>query len=298
MPTSSSPTDLANLSLAKIGAQPINSLTDQANPSALACNLNFWQAVLEVSRATRWNCILTTAQLSPVAQTPIAGGTVPPSPATWAPLTTYQANTYLTYGGYYYQVEFTYTSTNNFLNDLTTGALVQTNLPTNAPFFDDCGSQYPSGWAFAYLLPSDFQLLVSLNDHICALVWGGDGSTADYEIMGLTLYCDRSQAVIQYVQRQPDTTRFDSLFVNALTFKLASMISTTLRQDGGGMEAMLLQEYKRALGEARQKNGGEQQARRFNPINSSRFIQAHWGGVNGHIYIPGWLAKMIWGLRE
>jgi len=39
--TTLSPTDIANLALAKIGAQSIQSLTDLTNPSAIVCNSNF-----------------------------------------------------------------------------------------------------------------------------------------------------------------------------------------------------------------------------------------------------------------
>ena len=281
MPTTLSPVNIANIALSKIGAQSINSLTDQANASSLQCNINWQLAYLEVSRASRWNCLVTTAVLVSIVQTPLPGNAPPPNPATWAPLSTYQANTYLTYGGYYYQVEFTYTSTNNFVNDLTTGALVQTNLPTVQPFFPNNGSQYPSGWSYQFALPSDFQLLVALNDNT---YWGcsslGD-TTSNYQIMGLSLFCNAPQAVIQYVQNVADTTKFDALFTNCVALKLASMIATPLRQDGGRMEQALLAEYKVALREARTKNAGEQQARRFNPIPSSRFNQARYCGING-----------------
>lgn len=281
MPTTLSPVDLANIALSKIGAQPINSLNDQTSASSIVCNTNFNLAYLEVSRASRWNCILNTAVLTEVPQTPLPTVVPPANPATWAPFTTYLANTFLTYGGYYYSVEFTYTSTDNFTNDLTTGALVQTNLPTTQPFFPNNGSQYPSGWAYSFALPSDFQLLCALNDNTY-WGWGFYGNnTSDYEIIGPLLYCDTPQAVIQYVQDQPDTTRFDSLFTNCVALKLASMISTTLRQDGGQMEVALLNEYKIAIRDARTKNAGEQQERRFNPIGSSRFNQARRVGING-----------------
>lgn len=281
MPTNLAAVDICNIALSKIGAQAINSITDQTSASAIACNTNFQLAYLEVSRASRWNCILTLAVLVQQVQIPLPGCPVPPNPATWAPFTTYTANTYLTYGGYFYQVMFTYTSTDNFENDLTTGALTQTNLPTTQPFFPNNGSQYPSGWAYKFALPSDFQLLVTLNDNT---YWGYQGfgdTSSDYEIMGNSLYCDTPQAVIQYVQSTADTTKFDSLFANALTLKLASMISTNLRQDGGAMEERLLVAYDRALREARVKNAGEKKARRFNPIPSSLFNRSRYGGRNG-----------------
>jgi hypothetical protein len=120
-----------------------------------------------------------------------------------------------------------------------------------------------------------------LNDNT---YWGWENygdQTSDYEIIGPNLYCDEPQAIIQYVNNVTDTTRFDSLFVNALTFKLASMIATPLRQDGGILEKECLAEYKAALKEARTKNAGEKQARRFNLIGSSLFNRARYGGSNG-----------------
>ena len=258
-------------------------MLDQTNASAIACNTNFQLAYLEVSRASRWNCILNTAILVQVPQTPLPGCTPPPNPATWAPNTTYQANTYLTYGGYYYQVMFTYTSTVDFTNDLTTGALTQTNLPTSQPFFPPNGSGYPSGWAFAYELPADFQLLCALNDNTYwnGTDWSYGDQSSDYEIIGPLLYCDDSQAVIQYVQNVPDTTRFDSLMMSCITFKLAALISTTLRQDGGVMEQKMLEAYEVEMRRARVKNAGEKQARRFNPIGSSLFNAARYRSSNG-----------------
>lgn len=281
MPTTSSTTDLCNLALSKIGASLINSLLDQTNTSAIACNVNFPLAYLEVSRAARWNCLLTTASLVAVVQTPIPPVT-PIGPYTaWAPLTAYLANAVVTYGGYYYTVMFNYTSTVSFLNDLTTGALTQTDLPTSGSTFGaGDGSLYPSSWAYGYALPADFQLLDTLNDQS---VWNGTatGCGGQYEIIGANLYTNDATATIKYVRNQPDVTQFDALMASALTFKLASMIATTLRQDGGKMEQMALMEYKSALREARTKNAGERMPRRFNPINTSRFVQSRFYGVNG-----------------
>lgn len=279
----------------------ITSLLDTRSSSAIICNQNYNLSVLEVARAGRWNCLLTLAQLTEVTQTPVIpsqASTI--SAVAWAPLTSYAANTFVYYGNYYYEVMFAYTSTNNFFNDLTTGALTQQDqqFGTNVPdaFSPVDGSMYQSGWPFAYALPADFQLLVALNDNTIATAWGGGGQQiSSYEIIGDTLCCNDSIAVIQYVKKEPDSTKFDSLFTNALTFKLASVIATPLRHDGGAMEAAMLAEYKRALREARQKNGGERQNRRFNPIATSVFNQARYRGLMGAIYLPRWIAKLIHG---
>jgi hypothetical protein len=348
MPSTLGPVDIANISLSKIGASAINSLTDLTNRSAIACNSNFQLAYLQVSRSSRWNCLLTTDNLAQIPQVAIAqGGIVTPPNSTpwlpntlylqgvyvsfgnayyqvagtytsstsfttdlnsghlilfnpngntpvfatpWAQNTAYAANAFVTYGNYFYQVLITYTSSANFLNDLTSGFLAQTDQQSTQTVtdlqLDSCfgGGQFPSGWAFEYALPSDFQLLGSLNSNIC-WDWDGGGTQGDnYEIMGSSLFCNESVAVIQYVKNQPDTTQFDALFTSALTFLLASMISTTLRQDGGKLEAQMLQFYNRALSSARQKNGGEAQARRFNPVRSSRLVRSRffrYGSGNG-----------------
>ena len=214
----------------------------------------------------------------------------PPSFATpWAEFTSYQANAYVTYGNYFYQVLIAYTSTNNFLNDLTSGFLAQTDQQSNQNVsdlvLDSCngGSQYPSGWAFQYALPTDFQLLGVLNGNICWDFDGGGGQGDLYEIMGTSIFCNSPIAVIQYVRDQPDTTQWDAMFTSAFTFLLASMIATPLRQDGGKLEAEMLQAYTRALSAARTRNGGESMPRRFSPLPSSRILRSRywWGDGSG-----------------
>src|SRR6201992_38282 len=208
MPTTLSPVDISNVALSKIGAQPITSLTDLTNQSAIICNTSFLLAYLEVTRAGRWNCLLNTAILVQEPQTPLPGPTAPTPAPNWEINTFYAANTYLTYGGYVYIVMNDYTSTTNVSNDLTAGALTQTNYPTiGYPFFPGNPSAYPSGWAFQFALPSDFQLLAVLNDNT---YWFTAGSGVDYQIMGSSLFCNWNQAVIQYVPNVPDTTRWDS----------------------------------------------------------------------------------------
>ena len=293
MPTSLSPVSIANVALSKIGSATISSLTDLTSQEAITCNNNWELAYLEVSRSARWSCLLTPAVLVQIPQTPLPGATPTPTPVAWAPLTAYLANVYLTYGGYVYITNYAYTSTNNFLNDLGTDALTQTNLPASSPFFPpNTGGGYPSGWAFQYALPADFQLLAELNDQVYWDFWGWGND--DYEIMNgvlsppvaqqagqASLFTNASQAVIKYVQNVADPTRFDALFTAALTFKLASMIATSLRQDGGRMEQAMLGLYRQAMAKAEVKNAGERKPRRFNLIASSRVNLARFGGING-----------------
>ncbi len=289
--TTLSPTDIANQAISKVGAMSIQSLGDTTSTSAIQCNINFQLAYLSVARASRWNCLLMPAVLTQIEQTPVPGAECPaPSPApAWAPFTTYQPNTFLTFGGYVYIVMYLYTSTDNFNNDLTTGSLVQTNSPVAPNFAYFPGGQvpyYPSGWAYQYALPPDFELLAILNDNECGWgCYGGGpaGSTQGnlYEIMQGSLFTNQSIAVIKYVQNTPDTTLWDPLFCTCVVTKLAAMIATPLRLDGGLMQKMLMEEYRPLLREARQKNAGEKMRRRFNLIYSSIWNAARRGGVNG-----------------
>lgn len=299
MPISNDPTSLSNIALSKIGAQLITSISDNTNTSAIQCNLNFGLCYQEVARAVRWNCLLTTAVLNEVQQVGLPGTSAATSTSitatAWAPLHAYLANVYVTFGGYYYTVMFSYTSSGNFMNDLTTGALAQTDLPTSGSTFGITdGSQYPSGWGHQYLLPANYLLLATVNENV---VWNADGGGGDdYEIMAGSpvypipntpaplvpcLFCDSAQVVVQYVPNQPDTTQWDANFASAFTFKLAAQVATPLRQDGGKLQIEMLQAYKQALSFAQQRNGGEQQVKRFNPVFSSLFNQARQGGANG-----------------
>ena len=71
------------------------------------------------------------------------------------------------------------------------------------------------------------------------------------------------------------------MMADAFTWKLAAALSTPLRQDGGRLAEECMKAYEVCVRQARAKNGGEQKARRFNAIRSSRFTRARYGGVNG-----------------
>ena len=280
--TTLSPTDIANSALSKIGAQAIVSLTDLSNASAIACNNNFQLAFETVARATRWNCLTKTAVLVPVPQLPLPPSAPTPPSIPWAPYTSYAANVYLSYGNAIYTTEYAYTSTGNFTNDLTTGALVQADYPDYNAFGGyPSSASYPSGWPYAFALPGDFILLDSVNANTSEEYGYGNSGADEYEIMGQLIYTNTEQTSIKYVSNNQDTTRWDPLFIDCVTYKLASMIATALRQDGGQTEAAMLAVYKQVLGQAITKNAGEKMPNRFQPINSSRFVASRWYFING-----------------
>jgi len=270
MPTPLNQLDICNLSLSRIGAKAISSLSDLTNKSAIACNASYTSVLTEVSRAHPWNCLMRASVLSSTPQTPItATATISSTP--WAPLTAYAVGVWVTLGAGTYQCLIAHTSTANFTIDLTMGYWMQENpLTTNIT----SGAEYASGWAYQYPLPADFLLLVELNEM-------AEGPQNEFEIQGLNLYTDADQAVVKYTALIDDATQYDSLFTNALSLRLAAPIATVLRQDGGQMAAGLNALYERALGEARTQDGNERKWKRYNPIQDSLFISSRWWSTNG-----------------
>jgi len=264
------------MALAKVGAQSINSLDDTTNTSAIACNTNLQLAILEVARAHNWNCLTKAVVLAPVPQDPINASNLPPGTTAWAPNTPYTANQFVTYGNYLYQALIANTSTNSFTNDLTAGYWFETDTFNPDPFGTIAapGSTYASGWAFEYALPSDFVLLSSINEQFCYQ------AEVQYEIMGNKLYTNDTQAVIKYVAYVEDTTLYDSLFMSALVFMLASKLATTLRQDDTAIADKMMTFYHKALTQARIKDAGERKPRRFSPVANSRLIASRYYSTN------------------
>lgn len=275
MGTSLSRTDLANQALSNIGAQPIEDFDDTDNTSATEVRGNWELAVAETGRAHAWNCLMAAVQLQPTAQIPISPAVPVPASTAWAPLTAYAAGAYVTYGGALYQALIANTSTASFINDLTAGFWFETDQLNVDPFNPNAiAAQYPSGWAYQYPLPPDCLLMVALNDNPTV------GPEQEYEIIGINLYTNQSQAVIKYVKYTEDTTRFDALFAGCVVLKLSASIATRLRQDDTSIAVRMEQLYARSLTAARAKDAGERKPRRFNPVANSRFISSRWASTN------------------
>lgn len=278
MPTTYSPTDIANLALARIGAGAIQDIGENSR-NALECNRNFPLAVLETLRSRPWNFALKRAMLTATSNPLQPGASNDPNlqpvqSTPWAPLTPYTVGAYVTFGTGLYQCLIAYTSTANFINDLTAGYWAQMDEPQNSnPGADD----YVSQWSYAYQLPADYVLLVQLNG-----IDVGDNSDQgdDWEIMGTVLYCNAPTADIKYVWAQLDTTQFDAMYTNCLAYNLASKISTALRKDDGALASRMLMEFKNALPAAAQKNSGETRQRRYQPVFDSRWSAARYRSTN------------------
>lgn len=278
-------TDIANLALLKLGSTPIQSIGDQSNPAARACLVAWPQSLAEVSRETAWNCLKKLASLAQLA-IPANGdcaGNVPPGTNPWAPGVNYAVNSFVTFGqpAYLYQCLIANLSGASFTVDLTKGYWFQTTIFSPnylGPFAGNTGPG--SEWKFAYQLPTDFILLIELNGQNC---WRGDNSGNGnlYEIFQGVLYCNAAFANIKYVRYETNTTLFDSLFTGALILHLAASIATTVRKDDADLAEKMMAAYQMALTEARQKNAGESQPRRYSIASQSRFIRSRYRSTNG-----------------
>ena len=287
-----SQTDICNLSLMRLGQTKIQSINDQSSGNAIACNVGWLQALSSVSRESPWNCLKKRMVLGQIAPgqnpSPAPFPPIPSTATTWAPGQNYVVNQYIIYIGYLYQCIIANTSSDSFAVDLTRGYWFQTNFFSPnyiGPVPGNAGPLYE--WTYAYQLPTDFILLLELNG---TWLWGGyggggrgNGNTTGslYEIYGKQIFCNSEQADIKYNCLQQDTTYYDSLFVDALVLKLASLIATDLRKDDSTVSEKMEQLYQRAITTARQKNAAESNPRRYNIVSQSRFVRSRRWSTNG-----------------
>lgn len=266
----------------RLGNRKIQSITDQSDANAIACNVGWDQALGEVSREAPWNCLMTRAYLTllaPVTPSSCPPG-IPPQPPPWVPATNYAVNAFVTYAGQLYQCLIANTSGPSFTVDLTKGYWFETTF-----FYPNYLGPFPGGnagplygFAYAYKLPRDYVLLVELNGINC---WNSRNVGSLYEIYQNVIFCNTPFADAKYVRNEPDTTKYDPLFNGALVLNLASIIATTLRKDSGDLSIKLRQEYQSYITRARVKNAGESNPRRYNQIQQSRFVASRRRSTNG-----------------
>jgi hypothetical protein len=115
-----------------------------------------------------------------------------------------------------------------------------------------------------FQLPNDFLRVVKLYD-----------TTSRYKIEGSTLLTDDSTAKLIYIKRETDTTKFDSIFVEALALKLAIRLAYALSGSTTRIE-QLRAEFKKVYAEAKRVDGQEGTHDTMQP---NLFIDTH-GGSN------------------
>ncbi len=301
-----SPTSIANLALAELGQNPITDIDDATSNAARQCAAAFWSSVAKVAREHNWNCLQKRTNLVQLALPTSSSvdstslGWVCGQPTSWPPYwlanTVYTGGTLVTYGQAVYYCMTGYTSSDNFIDDLTAGFWAQLYQPFLGNYGGP-GGQNGYEWNFGYLLPSDYILLTVLNGNS---VWGTYGYSERgvgglYEIFNYqtanpdesqsnvrALFCNSPFANVKYTALIQDTSVFDPLFVDCVAVFLASKIATPLRADDGKLANTLRERYLReVLPGAMLKDSGERKGYRYNPTAESNFLRSRYGSTNG-----------------
>ncbi len=98
-----------------------------------------------------------------------------------------------------------------------------------------------------------------------------DYQKVEFEVIGQTIQTNDYSAWVKYVYNESDTTKFDDLFVEALSYRLAADLAMPLSRDPNYVGAMM-NLFKQTLAEAR-KVDGRTGGNRVNEIGKS-FVNA------------------------
>jgi hypothetical protein len=112
------------------------------------------------------------------------------------------------------------------------------------------------GWAFAYVLPTDCLRVLEMN------AWDMSKREGTWEVEGRWLVTNAETADIRYIQRVTDCNKFDSLFVEALTTKLAAKIALPINGSGAVSQGFLTEYEKITGGRARRTDAFESRSER------------------------------------
>lgn len=127
------------------------------------------------------------------------------------------------------------------------------------------------GWANQFQLPADCLRPIQVNE------WEQDEAPDNWLIEGNRLLTDASTVDLLYVRRVTDSTLFDSIFVKALSVKLAAEICTPLtgsREQGNAFQA----EFQNILAPlAKRIDGGQGQDKRKLPWVESDLVKSRFG---------------------
>jgi hypothetical protein len=118
-------------------------------------------------------------------------------------------------------------------------------------------------FAYAYVLPTTpkFISLVDIENN------------PDFKLEGNRILTDVTSLNIRYVSRVDDPNKYDSLFINAFSLRLAYEIALSLTGDSrsGGLTRVLQEEYILALSKARDLDFQEENK---TPLFESEFINS------------------------
>ena len=134
--------------------------------------------------------------------------------------------------------------------------------PTTAPAF---------GWAYAYVLPTDYIRLVRINDTDLSSL-----TDEDFEVQSGLLLMDEATAQIVYVANPlmlgGDVGKLDSLLVKAIYTALAAKLAWHLQQNRTLAEG-LKDDAEKALRKAKARDAREERYPRTNPYSASDWLQ-------------------------
>lgn len=303
MPTYAPPgvTEVANLALLEIGQQPIADINDLNGSAAPACRAAFWQTVREVGRSHNWGCLKVRKNLAQLTFPNTNSGSFGTAigwpgcrpaipPPYWLANTFYAGGTLVTYGQAIYYCLQAYTSSANFINDVSAGAWAQLYSSFFQSMVGPAAPLYE--WNFGYALPQDFLLANELNGQDCR---HGKGIGSLYELFinqvvnaddtissQGALFCNQPYADLKYTALIQDPTVWDPLFIGAVAVLLAAKIATRIRADDGKMAMALRQKYDNdVLPWAQLKDSGEGKYRRYDPTKESNFLRSRYGSTAG-----------------
>lgn len=294
-------TQIACLALGKVGQQAIQDIDDSNSNSAQQCAANFWQVVRQVARAHNWNCLAKRRALTQLALpggysgdcTVIGWRGCAPTvlPPYWAANTAYAGGELVTWGEAIYYCLNAYTSSDNFINDVTSGYWAQIFSRFLGPLYPGTANGYE--WNYAYVLPNDYVLVTELNGiplllpslEVTSLyeIFTFETVNADQSISNvMALFTDAPYANIKYTALVQDPTLWDPQFVDCVATLLAAQISTTLRGDDGKRAGELESLYlNRLLPAAMMKDANERKLPRYDPTVESNFLASRYRSTNG-----------------
>lgn len=128
------------------------------------------------------------------------------------------------------------------------------------------------GWAFAYQLPNDCLRVLELNGKQAGT------SNSDFEIEGDHLLTNAEVAMVRYTGQVVDARFFDSLFLEALSYKLASAVAMEVTGSLTKKEAAERQFRQLALVDATFVDSVETRPKVRLPSEDSNTIGARYGG--------------------
>lgn len=126
------------------------------------------------------------------------------------------------------------------------------------------------GWCRRFALPSDYLRMVELNDR------QQGAPTEMWAVEGGELLTDEDCAHVRYVARATDTSKFDPLFVKALSILLASKIAANITGDRT-LSPQLLARYQAIdAPAARRVDAGEGSPVRRLPSTDSDLVRSRY----------------------